>query len=152
MSNRRFSTSARPEVVFFTDRDLGLQFPDILRAAGLRVERHADHFAPDCPDEEWLEAVGGRGWVAVTHDARIRHKPNELAAVTESHIGLLVVVGKVPHAELARSFVATSRRILRFLASHERPFIAKVYRPSPHELARNPNAPGRIELSWPRSG
>jgi len=29
-------------VVFFTDRDLGLQFPAILRDAGIHVERHAD--------------------------------------------------------------------------------------------------------------
>lgn len=32
--------------VFFTDRDLGEQFPEILAAAGLNVERHADHFPP----------------------------------------------------------------------------------------------------------
>ncbi|MGH9423743.1 MAG: hypothetical protein ACRD3J_27460 [Thermoanaerobaculia bacterium] len=61
--------------VFFTDRDLGTRFPEILRAAGLLVERHADHFAPDTPDEEWLEAIGRRGWVALTHDMRIRYKP-----------------------------------------------------------------------------
>lgn len=63
-------------VVFFTDRDLGLQFPAILRDAGLRVERHADHFAPDCPDDEWLRDVASHGWIAITHDRRIRYKPN----------------------------------------------------------------------------
>jgi hypothetical protein len=45
-------------VVFFTDRDLGLQFPAVLRDAGLSVERHVDHFPPDCPDETWLREVG----------------------------------------------------------------------------------------------
>ena len=40
--------------VFFTDRDLGTRFPEILKGAGLALERHADHFRPDCPDEEWL--------------------------------------------------------------------------------------------------
>jgi hypothetical protein len=78
---RRCCTSEPPEVTFFTDRDLGLQFPAILCHAGLRVERHADHFAPNCPDEEWLGTVAARGWVAITHDQRIRYKPNELAAV-----------------------------------------------------------------------
>jgi hypothetical protein len=39
---------------FFTDRDLGKRFPEILEAAGLAVERHADHFAPDTRDEDWL--------------------------------------------------------------------------------------------------
>lgn len=33
--------------VFFTDRDLGKRFPDILREAGLTVQRHVDHFPHD---------------------------------------------------------------------------------------------------------
>jgi hypothetical protein len=62
-------------VVFFTDRDLGLRFPQILKEAGLTVELHRDHFADDCPDEEWLHAIGERGWISLTHDRRIRYKP-----------------------------------------------------------------------------
>ena len=45
-------------IVFFTDRDLDLQFPTILRTAGLVVERHADHFHDTAKDEEWLLKVG----------------------------------------------------------------------------------------------
>lgn len=57
--------------VYFTDRDLGKRFPEILRSSGLTVERHEDHFTPDTPDETWLEAAGKRGWIALTHDRRI---------------------------------------------------------------------------------
>jgi hypothetical protein len=89
-------------VVFFTDRDLGLKFPAILREGGLRVERHADHFAHDCADADWLREVSARGWVAITHDGRIRYKPNELAAIVVHKVSLLVVVGKAPHPDLAR--------------------------------------------------
>lgn len=135
--------------VFFTDRDLGLTFPSILRGAGLTVERHADHFSHNCTDEEWLATVAARGWVAVTHDARIRYKPNELAAVVRHKVALLVVVGKAPHAELARSFANTAPQIRRFLSAHHPPLIAKVYRPSPAEVGRNRQAPGRIELWYP---
>jgi hypothetical protein len=46
-----------PEPVFFTDRDLGKKFPEILRGAGLKVERHADHFRQDTPDAEWLQEI-----------------------------------------------------------------------------------------------
>jgi hypothetical protein len=136
-------------LVFFTDRDLGKQFPAILAAAGLNVERHDDHFAPDTPDEEWLEAVGRRGWIAVTHDKRIRHKPNELSAVIAHRVALLIVVGHVPFPDLARSFVATRARIERFVAKHSPPYIAKVYRASLDELARKPMASGRIEQWYP---
>lgn len=135
---------------YFTDRDLGKRFPGILREAGLSVERHADHFRPDAPDEEWLHVVGQRGWVAVTHDARIRYRPNERNAVIESGIVLLIVIGKAPYAELAAAFVATEPKIRKFLASHQAPYIAKVYRPSVAEVTANPGATGRVELWYPQ--
>ena len=135
--------------VFFTDRDLGKRFPDILRAAGLTVERHADHFAHDCPDETWLESIGRHGWIAVTHDGRIRYKPNELAAVMAHRVALLVVIGHAPNAELADAFVATLPRITSFIGRHEPPYIAKIYRPAANEVAAQPRAPGRIELWHP---
>lgn len=134
---------------FFTDRNLGKKFPEILAAAGLAVERHADHFRHDCPDEEWLAEIGGRQWVAITHDARIRYKPNELSAVLRCNVALLVVEGVASHLDLARNFVATAVKIDRFLANHPPPFIAKIYRPTAAELVRNPRAHGRIE-DWYR--
>jgi len=135
-------------LVFFTDRDLGAVFPEILRAAGLAVERHRDHFAPDCPDEDWLAEIGRRDWVALTHD--IRYKPNELATVIQHRVRLLVIVGKAAFPDLAASFVATRRRIEAFLEDAPRPVIAKVYRATPAELAENAAAAGRIERWYPK--
>ncbi len=137
-------------IVFFTDRDLGTSFPDILVAAGLTVERHRDHFAPDCADEVWLQSVGEQGWVALTHDRRIRYKPNELEAVIRHEVALLVIVGSAPHPDLAHGFVKTLPRIRRFLDRNRPPFIGKVYRPTPAEVARRGNAPGRVELWYPK--
>jgi len=137
-------------VVFFTDRDLGLKFPAILREGGLSVETHRDHFPPTCTDSEWLAAVAAKGWVALTHDGRIRYKPNELAEVVRHRATLLVVVGKAPYPVLAQSFVATMTRITRFLSAHEPPVIGKVYRATPSELDRDAGAAGRVELWYPR--
>jgi hypothetical protein len=136
--------------VFFTDRDLGTAFPQILESAGLTVRRHRDHFLPDCPDEEWLQSVGEQGWVALTHDRRIRYKPNEQDAVMRHQVALLVIVGSAPYPELARAFVATLPAIVRFLDHHSPPLIGKVYRPSPSELSRHSAAPGRVELWYPK--
>jgi hypothetical protein len=137
-------------VVYFTDRDLGLKFPETLRAAGLDIQLHRDHFAPTTPDDEWLAEVSARGWVAITHDARIRYKPNELAAFVKHRARLLVIVGKAPLPMLAQSFVHTTASVEAFLRAHEPPVIGKVYRASPDVLARDPVAPGRIELWYPR--
>lgn len=136
--------------IYFTDRDLGTQFPSILEQAGFAVERHRHHFRPDCPDEEWLAEVGRRGWVAITHDSRIRYKPNERDAVVRHGVRLLVVVGKAPFAVLAASFLSTRSRVESFLSRTDAPFIAKVYRATPADLARDPSAPGRIELWFPK--
>lgn len=135
--------------VFFTDRDLGKRFPEILAAAGLSVERHHELFQHDCPDEEWLRYVGERERVAVTHDQRIRYKPNERDAVIRYGARLLVLVGKAPYPQLARSFVATLPRIESFLDAHVPPWIAKVYRASEIERAERADAPGSVSLWFP---
>ena len=132
--------------VYFTDRDLGKRFPEILTAAGLTVERHHDLSPPDGPDEQWLEHCGRHGRIAITHNERIRYTPNELAAVIQHRVALLVIVGKVPLPDLAQNFVNTLRRIEEFLDGHKPPYIGKVYRPSASEPARDLLAQGSISL------
>src|SRR5262249_1993517 len=137
--------------IYFTDRDLGKQFPAILAAAGLAVERHADLFAPEGSDEQWLEYCGRNGRIAISHNHRIRDVPNEVAAVVRYRVPLIIVVGHAPNAVLASSFVASVARIEAFLVAHRAPFIAKLYRPTPAEFERAPAAPGRIELWYPKA-
>jgi hypothetical protein len=135
--------------VWFTDRDLGKQFPRILADVGIAVERHGDLFPPDGSDEQWLEHCGTRGRVAITHNSRIRYVPNELAAVVRFKVPLVVVVGKAPTAELAHNFVRTLHRIEAMLDAHAPPVILKVYRASASELAHAADAPGRVEVWFP---
>ena len=137
--------------VYFTDRDLGKQFPRILADAGLVVERHGDLFQPDGSDEEWLEHCGAKGRIAVSHNSRIRYVPNELDAVKRFKVPLLILVGQATSAELAHNFVRTLPRIDAFLNGHTPPFIGKVYRAAPSELARSPSAAGRLELWFPKA-
>jgi len=139
----------RESVTFFTDRDLGKRFPEILGAGGLTVHAHHDHFGADCPDEVWLEAISKQGWVAISHDSRIRYKPNELAAVVRHRARLLVVIGKAPFAELARNFVSSKAAIGRFIEVHRAPWIAKVYRPGPRQSAERLDATGSVALWYP---
>ncbi|MEO5799169.1 MAG: hypothetical protein ABIZ70_09090 [Gemmatimonadales bacterium] len=135
---------------YFTDRDLGRRFPELLRAAGRTVHASHEIFAPNTPDAEWIAEVSKRGWVAITHDGRIRYKPNEQAAVRAAGLSLLVLVGNATTTELAENFLRTRARIERFIDRNAPPFIAAVLRPSPADLARRPNAAGRVELRWPK--
>lgn len=131
--------------VYFTDRDLGNLLPNILRNAGMKVERHADHFAHDTPDTDWLQAAGRNGWYVLTHNRRIRYTPNELEAVMTHGVGMFVLIGQATHQELAANVVRTATRIERFIKRHARPFIAKVYRPSAQSRPTTP-PPGRVEM------
>lgn len=94
-----------------------------------------------------MPEVGQRGWIVITHDERIRYKPNELAAVMRHRVPLLVVQGRAPFPQLAEWFVQTLSRVEDFVATHDPPYIAKVQRPTPQELASRPDAPGRV-LLW----
>lgn len=135
--------------IYFTDRDLGKKFPQILVDAGLAVERHCDLFPPDGPDEQWLEHCGKHGRIAITHNERIRYTPNELSAVVRYRVALLVVIGHAPFPQLARHFVNSLRRVETFVETYEPPYIAKVYRASPADLAKNSTASGSVSLWYP---
>ena len=118
------------EPVFFLDRNLGRKtVPTVLRNAGFVVEVMDDHFAPDTPDEVWLEQTGKRGWFVVTLDEKIRYRRGEQRAVRRFRVGLFLLVrwkGSTGVA-LAEALISAKKAMLRLAASERRPFIAKVY-------------------------
>lgn len=136
-------------LVYFTDRDLGKQFPTILESAGITVEKHHELFQPNGTDEEWLEYCGTKDRVAITHNERIRYTPNELAAVMQHKVRLLIVIGHAPFPELAHNFVNTQQKIEAFLSANNAPFIAKIYRPSPDDKKSGVASPGQIVCWYP---
>ena len=75
-----------PELpTLFLDRNLGKNIVSArLRAEGVAVEVHDDHFAIDAPDEEWIRSVAGRGWIAVTRDRNIRYRTHEMNSIRDS--------------------------------------------------------------------
>jgi hypothetical protein len=120
--------SGRREPTFFADRDLGRRFPELLRSAGLNVERHDDHFAPDCPDEHWIRAIAALDWIALTRDGRIRYSPLALTALMENGARLFVLVGKLTTDEAAAVFLKWRNKIEKVLRNESMPFIAKIRR------------------------
>ncbi|HEV7610378.1 MAG TPA: hypothetical protein VGO37_00705 [Steroidobacteraceae bacterium] len=101
------------ELIFFTDRDLDRQFPALLRAAGVLLERHDDHFGPDTSDEEWIGEIGRRGWIAISRDARIRYSPLALSVLMECGTQLFVLLGKLTTARRQKRFSNGARKLLQ---------------------------------------
>lgn len=134
-----------PEPVFFTDRDLGRKIPDAVEAAGFKVERHDEHFGPLTPDTTWLREVGVRGWIALSHNKEIRYNTDERDMVMRAGVGLFFLIGHTTHDELALNLVQSLPKVIRFLETHRRPFIARIYRPSPVKDVYKGKA-GRVEM------
>lgn len=121
--------SRQHDRVFFTDRDLGRQFPDQLRSHGLIIERHDEHFGPTVEDRVWLREVAERGWVAITRDARIRYSPLALDALMSAGARLFVIVGKMKTSlEAADLFIESLPGVMKVCESEAPPFIAKIRR------------------------
>ena len=132
--------------VFFLDRNLGgLMFPRALADAGIRAERHDDHFPQDAADETWIGEVARRGWYALSNDKRIHKNPVQRDAVVAAGLGFFVLTGaNAPMPVLAANFVQTFPAVLRFVERTPRPFVASVRRPN------LPGRSGRVERLYPR--
>jgi hypothetical protein len=73
-----------------------------------------------------------------------------LEAVKRFKVPLLILVGQATTAELAHNFVRTLSRVEAFLDGRLPPFIGKIYRAAPAELAKSAQTPGRVELWFPK--
>jgi predicted nuclease of predicted toxin-antitoxin system len=116
--------------VYFLDRSLECHaLIDALRAAGMEVHVHSQHFAPDETDEVWLEEVARRQWVILTKDKRIRRRPIEKQALIASGAKTFVLTsGNIRGKEMADLLVTHLRRIERIARTTKPPFIAAVTR------------------------
>lgn len=120
--------------------------PDALRAAGVAVEVHRDHFKPDSPDTEWLPEVGRRGWIVLTKDHEIRRNPLErdalLAAGTKTFV---LTSGQLSGTEMAEILVKQLPKIERLARKAKGALIARVTR-SEVTLAEHHGAASKRKL------
>lgn len=114
--------------VFFVDRTLGRDtVPTALRDAGFKIEVHADHFASDAPDVQWLELCGKNDWVVLSHDKGIKKNPLERDAIMRAGLAAFFLTrGDKTGAEDAQAIIKARKRIANLLGSQRRPFIARI--------------------------
>ncbi len=120
-------------MTFFVDANLdGPTFAEPLRAAGIALELHRDHFARDADDTLWIPEVAKRGWVAVTNDKSTKLKDLEVLAIVRSGARMLYIKKKqgVSARLLAENFVNTTLQIERFFERHTPPCAGSLVRPN----------------------
>lgn len=102
----------------------------ILRAAGLTIEVHDDHFPQNAKDAEWLLVAGRNEWVVITRDERIRYRTAEQQAIRRAKVRafVLVVRGDLRVEELADIFLKAIPKIRAMAVKQKPPFIAKIWR------------------------
>jgi hypothetical protein len=86
------------------------------------------HFALDnVPDGEWLQFVGERGWIALSHNKNIRYERDELDDLMTHGVKAFFLIGKGPHAAFATAVVHNIQKIKRMIYKYDEPFAAKIY-------------------------
>lgn len=141
------------EITFFTDRDLGKVFPQILREGGLSVVRYGDHFREqNVPDQEWIAFAARQGFVSISHDRNIRSDPIAIRAVMENGSRLFIVRGKhLTGPEKADLFVGALPAVYRVLEEQPSAFIAVVRRVSVARDVTKPDVKVRLTFGeWKR--
>ena len=94
----------------------------------MRIEAYHQHFALDnVPDGEWLRFVGAKGWIALSHNKRIRYERDELDDLMNAGVKAFFMIGKGPHAAFAASFLRNRHKMIRMIRKQPEPFVAKVY-------------------------
>lgn len=132
-SKRRSGTNSarrKPDVTFFLDRCLDSRsLATALRDAGADLGRHRDHFREDASDEEWLPAVGRRGWVVLTNDKHIRRNQLQREALIGAGVKAFVMTtGNLTGEEAAAVWVRHLLKICNLAICTPAPFIAHVTR------------------------
>jgi hypothetical protein len=114
-----------------------------LQAAGCLVERHDDHFGPLTPDETWLPFVAKKGWIALSHNKKMRRVAFQRDIAMRSGLALFFLIGK-NHDDYMRNLIVTLPRVISFRESHDPPFIAHIVRPEPKFPVGS--RPGRVDM------
>jgi hypothetical protein len=95
------------------------------------VEPYSAHFANDnVSDGEWLRLVGEKGWVALSHNKRIRWERDQLSDLMTFGATTFFIIGKGPHAAYARAVLRNINKIRRLLRERPRPFVGRIYQES----------------------
>ncbi len=98
-----------------------------LDAAGVRYEKHLDHFLRGVEDTEWIPIVAAKGWVLLTSDARIRYNSLERDAVKSNNLRMFYFTrNDIAGREMGTALSRAIPKILSLCRGQHPPFAASI--------------------------
>ena len=125
------NSAASPEpITLFVDRCAWSRLlGEALDKLGAPYIAHHQRFAPDAPDEEWLEVAGREGWIVITRDKHIRRRPAELDAFRTHQVTVFVLAdGNASAAETAELVTRLYGKIIKLAHQAKPPVMYSVTR------------------------
>jgi predicted nuclease of predicted toxin-antitoxin system len=114
---------------FFVDHCLGKGVVRALLAAGVAVENHSAHFAPDAADVDWIPVVSMRGWVILTKDKSIRRRAEERDASVAADARIITLTpAHMTGEQMVTLLLDSLPAIDQLLQTQSAPFIAGLNR------------------------
>jgi hypothetical protein len=117
------------DFVLFLDENLCNCKPILtsLDQAGVKYERHLDHWKAGTPDNEWIPVVGEKGWILLTRDQNIRYNELELKQIVAAKVKEFVVLGgNLNRDELAELITAALPAMKKLCKKQKPPFIVSI--------------------------
>ncbi len=94
---------------------------------GLSVEAHDDHFSPETPDVDWIEACGQNSWVIISSDKAIKKNYLEKQAIVTSKVAAFFFTStSITSDQQILAVSLALRRIANLVLNQSRPFIARI--------------------------
>ena len=123
-------SASQPEsLTLFIDRNSGGRiFRDLLTSQGLRVVLHDDEFPQVAADEDWLAAVGQKGWIIITGDNATTKSPLFLQqlAGSKAHVFILLGLNGQTAAGKAQVILDTYPSIVELVSGNAPPALWRI--------------------------
>lgn len=82
----------------------------------------------DTEDQTWLREAGKQGWMVISHDKNIRHRPSEIRALRESGCGCFILAYRdnLAKEQIYELIVSALDEMIRRFYEETRPFLYTV--------------------------
>lgn len=118
------------KIVFFLDTCLGnSKIARAMRAMGVNVETHDQHFPKNALDIEWIPQIAEKQWVILTKDERIGKNALERQVVARTGLRMFTFTSQqLSGDEMVKILEKAIIPMQKFIEENPAPFIAKIHK------------------------